>query len=189
MKINKSVICRKSQKLNFGADSQPSDTLAYHKLEVTVHSLISFAVKSKHFSFDTNDLLISTDQHGRHCIGNKSNFKNESVFTVEELESIQDRCLLLVHLNFPGLFDCFRHHVVLHRLITLLLSAHAIAPNKIVKTSLPTTAVFNSCKPKVNSPLFYKFYQHGFGWKLNFFILISRRTYFFSESQVFQVYL
>ena len=62
-----------------------SHTLAHHKLEVGVYGLIVL----EQFGFDSDDLLVSSNQHWCHCVGSVSNFKQQSVVAVEELESIQ----------------------------------------------------------------------------------------------------
>jgi hypothetical protein len=71
--------------------------------------------------------------------------------------------------------------------ITLLLRALAIAPNEVEATTFTISSVFNSCKPKVCSSLFDELFLHGFGWKLNFLILVSRGHQFFGEPDVFKV--
>ncbi len=185
--------------LRRGYCSQPSDTLAHHKLKVAVHGLmIFFEFGILYFGSDTNDLLIRTDQ--KVClipiVGIKfidptrkiSDFKDESVVTVEELESFQVTPAR-VHHNFSGLLDCFRQHEVLHCLITLLLSALAVAPNEVVTNTLTIIIVLKSCKPKVSSPLTDELFPHGFVWKLNSprFVIISRPLNTLGESEVVQV--
>jgi hypothetical protein len=72
-------------------------------------------IVAKKFSFDTNDLLIKTDQHLCHCICNLSNFKDECVVYVEEFKSPQVLCSIAVHFNFPSLFYRFLEDDVFHR--------------------------------------------------------------------------
>ncbi len=105
-----------------------SHTLAHHKLEVGVQILVG---GSLHFGFDSDDLLISSNQHWCHCVVSVSNFKQQSVVDVEELESAQINSTKAVHLNFPGLLARLRHHVVLHCKITLLLSALPIVRDEV----------------------------------------------------------
>ncbi len=114
-----------------------SHTLAHHKLKVSVQVL---TVRVQ-FGFDADDLLISSDQHWCHCVGgvSVSNFKQQSVVDVEELES--RHIFTAVHFNFPGLLASLWHHEVLHWLITLLLSALAIVRDKVVSVALTTTRV------------------------------------------------
>ncbi len=111
-----------------------SHTLAHHKLEVGVHSLID-AVQ---FGSDSDDLLISSYKNWCHCAVSGSNFKQQSVVDVEELESLQIKSTIAVHFNFPGLLARFWHHEVLHWHITLLLSTLAIVRDEVVKAALTT---------------------------------------------------
>ncbi len=67
-----------------------------------------------------------------------SNFKQQSVVDVEELESSHRISLIAVHFNFPGLLARLWHHEVLHWLITLLLSALPIARDEVESDALTT---------------------------------------------------
>ena len=120
------------------APSLPSHTLAHHKLEVGVQGLMFV---SKNFSFDSDDLLISSNQHCFHCVFSVSNFKQQSVVDVEELESLQIISIPAVHFNFPGLLARLWHHVVLHCTITLLLSALPIVRDEVEIEALTTVIV------------------------------------------------
>ena len=120
------------------APSLPSHTLAHHKLEVGKDGLVSVGV---HFGFDSDDLLVSSNQHWCHCAGSVSNFKQQSVVDVEELESSQMMSTKAVHFNFPGLLARLWHHEVLHCIITLLLSALPIFRDKVVSGALSSTIV------------------------------------------------
>ena len=120
------------------APSLPSHTLAHHKLEVGVHSLIV----GVQFGFDSDDLFISSNQHWCHCaVDSVSNFKQQSVVDVEELESTHIMSTIAVHFNFPGLLARLWHHVVLHWVITLLLSALPIVRDEVVSFALTTLIV------------------------------------------------
>jgi hypothetical protein len=157
-----------------------AESLAHHKLEVGVYGLIG----GIQFGFDTNDLFISSNQRGCHCVSKVSNSKQQIVFLVKELESLQ--ASITVNFNFPGLLDRLWHHEVFHRLVTLLLSALAIARNKVVSTTI-TTTVLNSCKIEVFSSLFDELPQHEIARKLNFLVLVVRRALFVGKLDVFQV--
>ena len=78
-----------------------------------------------------------------------SHFKDESVATIKEPESIQLLCTMALNLNFSGLLNRLREHKLFHHnTTTLLLSAPAIAPNKVEAV---IRIVLNSSKPKVTS--------------------------------------
>ncbi len=119
------------------------------------------------FSFDTDDLLISTDHLCRRKSRSRSHFKQQSVVDVEELEAIQVSCTCCIYLNFPRLLDRLWHHVVFHHLLIILLSAHAIARNEVEPTTFTITVVLNSAEPEVFSALFHELTSHGLVWRLN----------------------
>ena len=151
------------------APSLPSHTLAHHKLEVSVDGLIGVV----QFGFYSDDLLVSSNQHWCHCVGNDSNFKQQSVVDVEELESVQMSSTIAVHFNFPGLLARLWHHEVLHWLIALLLSALPVARNEVVSDALTTNIVLKSCKTEIFSSLFGELSPHGLVRKLNFLVLVD----------------
>ncbi len=146
----------------------PSDAepLAHHKLEVGVEGLVA----SKQFGFDTNDLFISSNQHRCHCALNDTNFKQQSVVPVKELESLQVVSTICVHLDFPGLLDRLWEHEVFHRHITLLLSALAIARNKVVPPTFTIIIALDPRKIEVFSSLFDELAQHDIARMLNFLV-------------------
>ena len=154
------------------APSLPSHTLAHHKLEVSVQVLI---VVAPHFGFDSDDLLVSSYQHWCHCAGSLSNFKQQSIVDVEELESPQIICNIAVHFNFPGLLARLWHHEVLHWLITLLLSALSIVRDEVESAAL-TTIVFKSCEIVLFGSFFAELRPHGLVRELNFLVLVVGRA-------------
>jgi hypothetical protein len=95
------------------------------------------------FGFDSDDLLISSNQHWCHVGVSVSNFKQQSVVDVEELKSAQTTSTSAVHMNFPCLLARLLHHKVLHLKITLLLSALPIARDEVVSAAF-TTIVFKN---------------------------------------------
>ena len=165
------------------APSLPSHTLAHHKLEVSVLSLIV----GVHFGFDSDDLLVSSNQHWCHCAVSVSNFKQQSVVDVEKLESVQITSIQAVHFNFPGLLARLWHHEVLHWHITLLLSALRIARDEVVSAALTTKIVLKSCKKEIFGSFFDEVSQHGFVGPLNFLVLVVGRGYFVGKRDVFIV--
>ena len=162
------------------APSLPSHTLAHHKLEVSVQGLIV----GVQFGFDSDDLLVSSNQHWCHCVESVSNFKQQSVVDVEELESRQ--ITTAVHFNFPGLLARLWHHEVLHWLITLLLSALPIVRDEVESAAL-TTIVLKSCKKEIFGSFFGKVSPHGFVRQLNFLVLVVGRALFDGKRDVLKV--
>ena len=149
------------------APSLPSHTLAHHKLEVSKDGLIGFVW----FGFDSDDLLVSSNQDWCHFAGSGSNFKQQSVVDVEELESTQITSTIAVHFNFPGLLARLWHHEVLHWLITLLLSALSIVRDEVESAAL-TTIVLKSCKKEIFSSFYGEDSPRDLAWPLNFLVLV-----------------
>jgi hypothetical protein len=141
---------------------------------------------SKNFSFDSDDLLISRNQHCFHCVFSVSNFKQQSVVAVEELESTHMSFTPAVHLNFSGLLACLWHHEVLHWKITILLSALPIARDEVEIDAL-TTIVFKSCKKEVFGSLFGEVSPHSLVRDFNFLVLVVGRAYFDGKRDVLKV--
>ena len=152
------------------APSLPSHTLAHHKLEVSV-ACLKVPVQ---FGFDSDDLLVSSNQHWCHFGVSVSNFKQQSIVDVEELESSQMHTTA-VHFNFPGLLARLWHHVVLHWLITLLLSALPIVRDEVVMAAL-TTIVSESCKIVLFGSFFGELSPHGLVRALDFLVLVVGRA-------------
>ena len=116
---------------------------------------------------------------------NVSNFKQQSIVDVEELESSQNTTTA-VHFNFPGLLARLWHHEVLHWLITLLLSALSIVRDEVESAAL-TTIVLKSCKKEIFGSFFGKVSPHGFVRQLNFLVLVVGRALFDGKRDVLKV--
>ena len=74
-------------------------------------------------------------------------------------------------------------------LITLLVSALAIAYNEVESAALTTSAVFNSCKPEVSWTLFDEVVSHGFVRYLDKFVVaLIWRAKFVSEPDILEAF-
>jgi hypothetical protein len=62
-------------------------------------------IKGQKFGFDTDDLLISTDQDCCHCQFNFAEFKYDSIAAVEKLKANHVTCTRVLNFNSPGLLD------------------------------------------------------------------------------------
>ncbi len=88
---------------------------------------------------------------------------------------MQIKYTIAVYFIFSGLLDRLKHHDVFHRrVITFLLSALAIAGNKVVSKTFTIIIVLNSCKIEVFSSLFDELTQHDIVRMLNYFVLVVR---------------
>jgi hypothetical protein len=104
-------------------------------------------------------------------INSFSNLKDERVVATIKLESPRVFFTIAEYPNFSDLLNRLWEHEVLHRSITLLLSALAVASDKVEAIII---IVLNYSKPKVTSISIHKLISYCLVWKLNFFILVVR---------------